>query len=243
MAAARCSETQVLAVPGTPSSSSARSVASVATATSISRRGPTYFGVIGVPSAARRRAGRSPRPTATAASRGGRGRSSAAASAASSSAYCVLGVRRSTPAWSPVVASRSSSSISWRKVRAAASASTTGRRRVASAPAAVELLGQPATARRARRRHGRSAASAAQLGELPAVPRCGPAARSALEHRDGELVRPGARVHGEQPVDAERGRSAARGAGRAAIRSRRVRPWRRSRCRSPDRLAQPAAPR
>ena len=51
-AAARCSLTQVLAVPGTPSSSSARSVARVETATSISRRGPVYFGVITVPSAA-----------------------------------------------------------------------------------------------------------------------------------------------------------------------------------------------
>ena len=53
MAAARCSDTQVLAVPGTPSSSSARSVASVATATSISRRGPMYLGVMTVPSAQR----------------------------------------------------------------------------------------------------------------------------------------------------------------------------------------------
>src|SRR2546421_132568 len=52
IAAERCSETQVLAVPGTPSSSSARSVARVATATSISRREPMYFGVTGVPSAA-----------------------------------------------------------------------------------------------------------------------------------------------------------------------------------------------
>src|SRR3954469_22662720 len=52
IAADRCSETQVFAVPGTPSSSSARSVASVATATSMSRRGPTYFGTITVPSAA-----------------------------------------------------------------------------------------------------------------------------------------------------------------------------------------------
>ena len=51
MAAARCSDTQDFAVPGTPSSSSARSVARVATATSISRREPTYFGVITVPSA------------------------------------------------------------------------------------------------------------------------------------------------------------------------------------------------
>ena len=50
MAAARCSDTQDFAVPGTPSSSSARSVAKVATATSTSRRDPTYFGVITVPS-------------------------------------------------------------------------------------------------------------------------------------------------------------------------------------------------
>ena len=52
MAAARCSDTQDFAVPGTPSRSSARSVASVATAVSISRRLPTYFGVITVPSPA-----------------------------------------------------------------------------------------------------------------------------------------------------------------------------------------------
>src|SRR5262245_39757827 len=52
MAAAKCSDTQDFAVPGTPSKSNARSVASVATAVSISRRLPTYFGVIGVLSAA-----------------------------------------------------------------------------------------------------------------------------------------------------------------------------------------------
>ena len=50
MAAARCSETQDLAVPGTPYSSSARSVASVATATSIRRREPIYLGLIAKPS-------------------------------------------------------------------------------------------------------------------------------------------------------------------------------------------------
>jgi len=49
MAAARCSDTQVLAVPGTPSSSSARSVVRVATATSIRRRLPMYFGVTSKP--------------------------------------------------------------------------------------------------------------------------------------------------------------------------------------------------
>ena len=49
IAAARCSDTQDLAVPGTPSRSSARSVASVATAVSISRRLPKYFDVIGPP--------------------------------------------------------------------------------------------------------------------------------------------------------------------------------------------------
>src|SRR6202021_559589 len=86
-AAARCSDTHVLAVPGTPSSSSARSVASVATATSIRRRLPTYFGVITVPSAAAPPSryvvtahGDSRQP-------GGRGRSSPAASAASSEWY------------------------------------------------------------------------------------------------------------------------------------------------------------
>ena len=50
MAAARCSDTQDFAVPGTPSSNSARSVARVATATSINRRDPTYLGVTVVPS-------------------------------------------------------------------------------------------------------------------------------------------------------------------------------------------------
>ena len=50
IAAARCSDTQDFAVPGTPSSSSARSVARVATATSISRREPMYLGRITVPS-------------------------------------------------------------------------------------------------------------------------------------------------------------------------------------------------
>jgi len=49
MAAARCSDTQDFAVPGTPNSSSARSVASVATAVSTRRRLPTYFGVIAAP--------------------------------------------------------------------------------------------------------------------------------------------------------------------------------------------------
>ena len=39
------------AVPGTPSSSNARSVARVATAISTRRRWPTYFGVMSVPSA------------------------------------------------------------------------------------------------------------------------------------------------------------------------------------------------
>ena len=52
IAAARCSDSHDFAVPGTPSSSSARSVASVATATSINRRGPTYFGVTTVQSGA-----------------------------------------------------------------------------------------------------------------------------------------------------------------------------------------------
>ena len=44
IAAARCSETQLLAVPGTPSKSRARSVASVEIATSINRRLPIYLG-------------------------------------------------------------------------------------------------------------------------------------------------------------------------------------------------------
>ena len=50
IAAARCSDNQDFAVPGTPSSSSPRSVARVATATSTSRLDPTYFGVTTVPS-------------------------------------------------------------------------------------------------------------------------------------------------------------------------------------------------
>ena len=48
IAAARCSLSHVLAVPGTPSSSSARSVASVATAISIRRCCPTYFGLMSI---------------------------------------------------------------------------------------------------------------------------------------------------------------------------------------------------
>jgi hypothetical protein len=45
IAAARCSLTQLFAVPGRPNSNSARSVASVATAISMSRFWPTYLGV------------------------------------------------------------------------------------------------------------------------------------------------------------------------------------------------------
>ena len=50
MAAARCSLTHDLAVPGTPSSKSARSVASVAMAISMSRAPPMYLGVMTRPS-------------------------------------------------------------------------------------------------------------------------------------------------------------------------------------------------
>lgn len=50
IAAAKCSLTHVLAVPGTPKSNRARSVAKVATATSTSRRGPMYLAVTAVPS-------------------------------------------------------------------------------------------------------------------------------------------------------------------------------------------------
>ena len=94
MAAARCSLTHVLAVPGTPSSSRARSVASVATAISTRRRWPTYFGVITVPSASvaaeqvrddgprRQPPARRARPVVDA-RRARRARA----------AYCVLGVR------------------------------------------------------------------------------------------------------------------------------------------------------
>ena len=104
-AAARCSETQVLAVPGTPSRSSARSVARVVTATSTIRRGPTYFGVITVPS------GRVPprRYVATAhgdsRQRTGRGRSSAARSALSSAAKASSACGRSgSPSAAPASA-------------------------------------------------------------------------------------------------------------------------------------------
>jgi len=43
MAAAKCSDTHDFAVPGTPYSRSARSVASVATAVSMMRRFPIYL--------------------------------------------------------------------------------------------------------------------------------------------------------------------------------------------------------
>src|SRR5215470_439974 len=96
MAAARCSDSHVFAVPGTPSSSRARSVASVATATSIRRREPTYFGVIAVPSGAVPPSryvvtahGDSRQP-------GGRGRSSPAVSADSSAWYSCSACGRRT---------------------------------------------------------------------------------------------------------------------------------------------------
>ena len=94
IAAARCSLTQLLAVPGTPSSSSARSVASVATATSISRRSPMYLADTAVPS------GSVPPSkyvqTAQGDSRqlGGRGRVSARANASSSCANSSSAARR-----------------------------------------------------------------------------------------------------------------------------------------------------
>jgi len=46
IAAARCSETQLLAVPGSPTNKSARSVANEAIAICTRRGLPTYFGVI-----------------------------------------------------------------------------------------------------------------------------------------------------------------------------------------------------
>ena len=48
-AAARCSESQLLAVPGSPISSNARSVTKVAMAISTRRRLPIYLGVISTP--------------------------------------------------------------------------------------------------------------------------------------------------------------------------------------------------
>ena len=49
IAAARCSDSQLFAVPGSPASISARSDASVAIATCTIARSPTYFGVIVTP--------------------------------------------------------------------------------------------------------------------------------------------------------------------------------------------------
>ncbi len=49
IAAARCSESQLFAVPGSPTSISARSDASVAMATCTSDRSPMYLGVIVIP--------------------------------------------------------------------------------------------------------------------------------------------------------------------------------------------------
>ena len=48
-AAARCSESQLLAVPGSPTSISARSEARVAMATCTMERSPMYFGVMVTP--------------------------------------------------------------------------------------------------------------------------------------------------------------------------------------------------
>ena len=48
-AAERCSESQLFAVPGSPTSISARSDASVAMATCTSDRSPMYFGVMVIP--------------------------------------------------------------------------------------------------------------------------------------------------------------------------------------------------
>ena len=93
MAAARCSLTHVLAVPGTPSSSRARSVASVATAISTSRRWPTYFGAMGVPSDSTPPSRYVTTAHGDRCQFGGRGRSSSAASATSSLGVLRLGVR------------------------------------------------------------------------------------------------------------------------------------------------------
>src|SRR3954469_9728573 len=95
IAAARCSDTHVLAVPGTPSSSSARSVASVATATSMSRRGPTYFGVMTIASLVTPPSRYVTTACGDIRHEGGRGRSSARARAASSSAYTCSACGRS----------------------------------------------------------------------------------------------------------------------------------------------------
>ena len=49
MAAARCSLSQLLAVPGSPMSRRARSVSRVAMAISTSRQSPMYLAVMGTP--------------------------------------------------------------------------------------------------------------------------------------------------------------------------------------------------
>ena len=53
MAAAKCSESQLLAVPGTPKSSRARSVARVAMAISTRRALPMYLGLTSKPESSR----------------------------------------------------------------------------------------------------------------------------------------------------------------------------------------------
>ena len=88
----------VFAVPGSPSSSSARSVASVAMAISTSRRSPMYFGVttVAVRQLAADDVGRRP-PTARAASRAGaacRLAASASSSAALACSAWLAGQRR-----------------------------------------------------------------------------------------------------------------------------------------------------
>ncbi len=88
IAADRCSDSQLFAVPGSPTSISARSDARVAIATWMIARSPMYFGVIGTPPT-----GLSEPMTYVSTARGdscqpvGLVASSAAARAASSSAY------------------------------------------------------------------------------------------------------------------------------------------------------------
>src|ERR1700722_11806221 len=103
IAAERCSETQLLAVPRTPRRRKARSGASVAMATSINRRLPMYLGEITVPSSSV-----PPRRYVDTAHGesfhlGGRGFVSALASASSSAANWISACSRTTSDVDPAV--------------------------------------------------------------------------------------------------------------------------------------------
>src|SRR5438309_3912419 len=96
IAAARCSASHDLATPGSPSSSKARSVASVATATSTRCRSPIYFGLTSKPLARRVPSRYSVTAHGDSRQEGGRARLSTAASCSSSSANSSSAWRRTT---------------------------------------------------------------------------------------------------------------------------------------------------